>query len=64
MGPVAFVAADHRECGPWVARWEGGPSPDGFTPFGGWKNFTVKQYIPNQIICGMDVDLNWHPDDY
>ncbi len=28
MGPVVFVAADARECGPWVARWEAVTKPE------------------------------------
>lgn len=26
-GPLVFIASDHRECTPWVAKWEPRPAP-------------------------------------
>lgn len=44
----------------WFADYDGVPGPQGFSPFGGWNDFAMKQYDDNGDICGVSYDKNWY----
>jgi len=46
----------------WYAHYDGNPSFDDFSPFGGWSQPAIKQYQGSTSICGCGVDYNYYPD--
>jgi len=46
----------------WYAHYDGDPSFDDFSAFGGWNSPAIKQYQGSTNICGCGVDYNWYPD--
>ena len=42
------------------AHYDDDSSFNDFSPFGGWKRPTMKQYSANKRICGAGVDLNYY----
>ena len=43
----------------WYARYDGNPSFEGFTPFGGWTKPYIKQYKGTTPFCNASIDLNY-----
>ncbi|XP_065846642.1 probable GH family 25 lysozyme 5 isoform X2 [Oscarella lobularis] len=43
----------------WYPRYKNNdPSFDDFEKFGGWEEATIKQYHPNVMVCGVNVNEN------
>jgi len=45
----------------WYAHYDDWASFGDFTPFGGWNTPHAKQYVGDATVCGVDVDLDFHP---
>jgi hypothetical protein len=45
----------------WYAYYDGVPSFDNFSPFGGWSSPHAKQFSGSTSKCGQGVDLNYSP---
>jgi GH25 family lysozyme M1 (1,4-beta-N-acetylmuramidase) len=45
----------------WYAHYDGSPSFDDFSSFGGWTKPNIKQYKGDTTLCGAGVDLNFYP---
>ncbi|GAM21124.1 hypothetical protein SAMD00019534_042990, partial [Acytostelium subglobosum LB1] len=45
----------------WYAHYDGSPSFDDFSPFGGWSTPAIKQYNGDVTVCGLGVDQNYYP---
>lgn len=43
----------------WFADYDGVPGPQGFSPFGGWSDFAMKQYDETGSQCGVSYDDNY-----
>jgi len=43
----------------WYADYDGEPSFDGFTGFGGWSSPVMKQFSDAGTKCGASYDINW-----
>ena len=44
----------------WYAHYDNNPSFSDFTPYGGWKTPSIKQYNGDVTACGTGVDLNFY----
>lgn len=45
----------------WYAHYDNSPSFSDFTPYGGWSEPAIKQYIGDATSCSASVDYNWYP---
>ena len=45
----------------WYAHYDNNPSFSDFSPFGGWNQPAIKQYVGDAVVCGAGVDKNWYP---
>merc|ERR1712093_132686 len=45
----------------WYAHYDNNPSFSDFSPFGGWNQPAIKQYVGNAVVCGAGVDKNFYP---
>lgn len=43
----------------WYAHYDGKPSFEDFTAFGGWKSPHAKQFQGSTTLCGAGVDKNY-----
>jgi hypothetical protein len=43
------------------AHYDNNPSFSDFSPFGGWNQPAIKQYVGDAVVCGAGVDKNWYP---
>jgi hypothetical protein len=46
----------------WYAHYDGTPTFDDFSPFGGWGHPTIKQFNDQGAKCGVSYDINWSPE--
>jgi hypothetical protein len=46
---------------PYSAHYDNNPSFSDFSPFGGWGQPAIKQFVGNAVVCGAGVDKNWYP---
>ncbi|XP_065895312.1 probable GH family 25 lysozyme 2 [Dysidea avara] len=44
----------------WYAHYDDDPSFSDFSPFGGWRRPSMKQYAGDKTQCGVGVDLNYY----
>jgi len=45
----------------WYADYDGEPSFDDFSGFGGWGAPTIKQFTDQGSKCGVSYDISWSP---
>lgn len=45
----------------WYASYDGEPSFNGFSGFGGWSSPVAKQFSDQGSKCGVGYDINWRP---
>jgi hypothetical protein len=43
------------------AHYDNSASFSDFTPFGGWTQPAIKQFVGDAVVCGAGVDKNWYP---
>ena len=44
----------------WYAHYDNNPSFSDFVPFGGWKTPSIKQYVGDATVCGVDIDKDFY----
>jgi len=44
----------------WYAHYDDRASFSDFSPFGGWKKPSIKQYVGNARVCGVGIDKNFY----
>jgi hypothetical protein len=44
----------------WYAHYDNNPSFSDFVQFGGWKAPSIKQYVGDATVCGVDIDKDFY----